>query len=58
METLVAKNTKEAMPAVLVAPMVGFAESTFGGSVESCGLMCVGEFASYTTSVSVKMFHI
>jgi hypothetical protein len=50
--TLVQKNANEAM----VAPMVGLAESEFGGSLESGGWFCVDAFGRNLTSVTVKMF--
>jgi hypothetical protein len=40
----------------MVAPMMGLAESAFGGSLESGGRFCVGAFGRNLASVAVKMF--
>jgi hypothetical protein len=50
--TPVARNANEAT----VAPMVGLAESSFGGSLESGGRFYVSAFGKNLASVSVKMF--
>jgi hypothetical protein len=50
--TLVARNAKEFM----MAPMMGSAESVFGGSLESGGRFCVVAFGMNLPSAAVKMF--
>jgi hypothetical protein len=49
---MVARNANEAT----VAPMAGFVEYSFGGSLDSDGRFCVGAFGRYLASVAVKMF--
>jgi hypothetical protein len=50
--TQVARNANEA----IVAPMVGLAESAFGGRLESGGQSCDGAFGGNLASLTVKMF--
>jgi hypothetical protein len=49
---LTAENANE----TVVAPVVGLAESAFGGNLESGGRLCVDSFGRNVTSVAVRIF--